>query len=414
MGVKGLLPHVPGGNKYHAHFLGFEWRKERIALDAAGLLHECARNHASSYRGGDYFPSLKEFQQWIFYMQSILRWNFCVVFDGQDSALKEVEHQRRRKLREEAAAAGNEKGAIRNDSLYIKLCSKICGDMDIPFIIAYEEADTQCLRVQIHGEAPTLIVTGDSDLLVYGFPRVVVVQSYRYERFRFFDMSPEVLSEASLRDGEDRYIHLMAAGYSNFGAVILQVFAACCGCDFTSDKCGLPGISYVTFFGALESLLTEIPSPASLRLVEFFAQHFVRQRPTSCNESVTTAEAYIKSIVDVYSRKGRFYDPLTFRVVRLDSVPIISQPAISERHARGELDPRTCRELKCLGCIVRWWEPYPLLIVTVTEHFGWIDWFQSPLSCRHIELAVLWMEMPRGDEYRRIVLHNLRLNFLTG
>jgi hypothetical protein len=241
-----------------------------------------------------------------------------------------------------------------------------------------------------------------------------VVQSYRYEKFRFFDMSPEVISKARLRDSEGMYVQMMAKGYIRFEAVIFQIFAACCGCDFTSDKCGLPGISYVTFFGALESLLTEIPSPASLRLVEFFAQHFVRQRPTSCNESVTTAEAYIKSIVDVYSRKGRFYDPLTFRVVRLDSVPIISQPAISERHARGELDPRTCRELKCLGCIVRWWEPYPLLIVTVTEHFGWIDWFQSPLSCRHIELAVLWMEMPRGDEYRRIVLHNLRLNFLTG
>jgi hypothetical protein len=100
MGVEGLLPHGPGGDKYHRQFLDFDWRKERIALDAAGLLHECARNHASSYRPGDYFPSLKEFQQEIFYMQSILRWNFHVVFDIQDSTLKEVEHQRRRQLRD--------------------------------------------------------------------------------------------------------------------------------------------------------------------------------------------------------------------------------------------------------------------------------------------------------------------------
>jgi hypothetical protein len=86
-------------------------------------------------------------------------------------------NQRRCQLHEAAADAGNEKGAIRNDSLHIKLYFKTCGDIGIPFIIAYEEADTQYLVVQIHGEAPTLIVTGDSDLLAYGFLRVVVVQS---------------------------------------------------------------------------------------------------------------------------------------------------------------------------------------------------------------------------------------------
>jgi hypothetical protein len=56
----------------------------------------------------------------------------------------------------------------------------------------------------------------------------------------------------------------------------------------------------------------------------------------------------------------------------------------------------------------------PLLVVTITENSDWIDWFQSPLSCRHIDIAVLMMEMPRGDESRRIDLHDLRLNFLTG
>jgi hypothetical protein len=119
-----------------------------------------------------------------------------------------------------------------------------------------------------------------------------VVQSYRYEKFRFFDMSPEVISESSLRDSEGLYVHLMAKGYIRFDAVIFEIFAACCGCDFTSDKCGLPGISEVTFFGALDALLlTEI---ASLDPLQFFARYFVHQRHTSLNESDT--KDYIQSM----------------------------------------------------------------------------------------------------------------------
>jgi hypothetical protein len=65
---------------------------------------------------------------------------------------------------------------------------------------------------------------------------------------------------------------------------------------------------------------------------------------TSLNEAET--KDYIESIVDVYSTKGRFYDPISFRVVQLDFVTIVRQPCmISERDTRGELDPRTRRNL---------------------------------------------------------------------
>ena len=95
MGIKQLLPSLKGLQGTYGNFPEPHFKGVRIALDAAGLLHGCARRHLSAYEAKDYGPALAEFQRTMAYLISICCWQCVVVFDGQDSPQKCQERMRR-------------------------------------------------------------------------------------------------------------------------------------------------------------------------------------------------------------------------------------------------------------------------------------------------------------------------------
>ena len=78
MGIKDLLPHYYGGKEYHYGFASFQFSSEHIVLDAAGLLFACAVRHSTSYKEGDFTPSLQDFQRQLIYLNNTLRWDMVV------------------------------------------------------------------------------------------------------------------------------------------------------------------------------------------------------------------------------------------------------------------------------------------------------------------------------------------------
>ena len=120
MGIKQLLPSLKGLQGTYGNFPEPHFKGVRIALDAAGLLHGCARRHLSAYEAKDYGPALAEFQRTMAYLISICCWQCVVVFDGQDSPQKCHERMRRDERQT------TDLKAVRNDSLYIAMAAKVC------------------------------------------------------------------------------------------------------------------------------------------------------------------------------------------------------------------------------------------------------------------------------------------------
>mmetsp|Transcript_25373 Transcript_25373/g.43316 ORF Transcript_25373/g.43316 Transcript_25373/m.43316 type:complete len:160 (-) Transcript_25373:136-615(-) len=93
-------------------------------------------------------------------------------------------------------------------------------------------------------------VSGDSDLLAYGISeepgngKLIVVKTFKHEWFRIIDLSAE--TEA----GQYPLFDL----YKNHGRIVFQLYAACTGCDFTENRCGISGIGYETFISAASDL----------------------------------------------------------------------------------------------------------------------------------------------------------------
>jgi 5'-3' exonuclease len=179
MGVNNLFPRYAGGAEYYHGFMSFPFASERIVLDVAGLLFSCAIQHADSYVKGDYTPALQAFQRQVIYLNNTLRWDMVVVFDGGESSMKRHERARRELLMENA---DSNDGKIRNTPVYIALAAKICRESYIDYIIAAEEADPQCkfslfVCDDVEFLTPTLVVTGDSDLIAYGNTKVMIVSS---------------------------------------------------------------------------------------------------------------------------------------------------------------------------------------------------------------------------------------------
>ena len=81
MGIKQLLPSLKGLQGTYGNFPEPHFKGVRIALDAAGLLHGCARRHLSAYEAKDYGPALAEFQRTMAYNISICCWQCVIVFD---------------------------------------------------------------------------------------------------------------------------------------------------------------------------------------------------------------------------------------------------------------------------------------------------------------------------------------------
>lgn len=340
MGINHLLPILPGGKVFFAGFLKFNFRKELIALDIAGLLHECARDHATAYLGGDYSASLLDFHRTMVYLYFTLKWPLYAVFDGKEVAEKAPEYQRRLERR---AGAEHDCDKVRNDPLYLLMAAKICGKMSIPFIIAPEEADSQCKFASIGGKKPTLVITGDSDLLGYGNRRVIVVSSWKHEKFRFFDLTDSSIL-LCLQDSEfSQESKLLMAGFLQHSTLLLALFAACCGCDFTPHASGLPGIGPSTFFDVIQQFVGDVEVPLS---VDSFAEALIASGKLSAEAPATFAEVvrYLSVVSNCYSLTATYYDG-NYNKVRVNGDVCERSREEFVKHATGLVNPRTMDNL---------------------------------------------------------------------
>jgi 5'-3' exonuclease len=187
-------------------------------------LFSSAIRHADSYAVGDYTPALQDVRRQLIQLNNTLRWDMVVVFDGGNSPLKRHERARIDSSCSNSTAPAD---SIRNQPIvYIDLAAKICRDSFIDYVVAPEEADPQCTFTVFVGGVdfvPSLVVTGDSDLIGYGKTKVMIVSSWSQE----------------------------------FGPSIFHWHAACLGCDFTENASGILGVGYKTFHKCAKKLFEE-------------------------------------------------------------------------------------------------------------------------------------------------------------
>ena len=239
MGIKDLLPHLYGGSVYYHSFDELGLRGQVVPFDAAGALWSFAYRHAHDFLNGNHQPALTEWARLMNYMRSLLGWNLVVYLDGMENVHKQPEIERRKKRVEEAKANNDAGGQVKNTPEYIAKAYAVCKNMGINVHISAYEADPQVSRASL--SQSLVAVTGDSDLLAYGVARKLVVVKtggYTSDWFRIIDLDPP-----NIKEGEYPMINL----YQKHGRIVLQLYAACSGCDFTQAESGIPGIGYETF-----------------------------------------------------------------------------------------------------------------------------------------------------------------------
>jgi 5'-3' exonuclease len=163
MGVKILLPNLPGGDM-ESTITGFEklkvLRNRSIDIDSGTLIYTCAFRHRTAYNAGDYLPAVREFQRTLIVLTKIEKWNInTVVFDGVPPEEKAHEHRRRRQKAD----------SIVITSTFIAMCVKVCKKLFINYVVAPQEADMQVCR----RDDNTILVCRDSDGVAYGHTYIV-------------------------------------------------------------------------------------------------------------------------------------------------------------------------------------------------------------------------------------------------
>jgi hypothetical protein len=196
MGIKDILPHLPGGDKFYHSFYSCALVRDQaeVPIDAAGLLWQCANNHADDYLKGNYHPALTDFAKKLNDISCNCKWKLILIMDGRSNPDEQFEDARRQK---KASAAQDDiasppSGLIRNTPEYIARAVHICKHMAIRVIVAAYEADGQVVKQACASEV--MPITGDSDLLAIGcgeckLERLMVVKTWFGESFRIIDLT---------------------------------------------------------------------------------------------------------------------------------------------------------------------------------------------------------------------------------
>jgi hypothetical protein len=210
------------------------------------------------------------------------------------------------------------------------MSAKVCKDLFIPYIVAPEEADAQAaLYIPHFGGAPTITITGDSDLLAYGAKRLIVVQSWADETFRSFNMN------VSMHDSGNT----MMRAYKNAGALAFHIFAACCGCDFTERKSGdIAGVGPKTVRDVFDEIMAtkqDITIPTFAKaIVDWGSMEDKSLEPSD-------VETILERVALLFSRDAVIYDEKR-RIVTVGDGTVVEESSEKlQKHSRGELDPFT-------------------------------------------------------------------------
>jgi len=122
------------------------------------------------------------------------------------------------------------------------MCINVCKGMFLDYAIAPAEADMQVGRCN----DSAIAVCRDGDLLAYDNKRVIFVDSYFKETWRYVDMTVPVTD-----DVRDEY--LLYWYYHKFGVRIIHWWVAVMGCDITESDCGMFYLGDKTFLPALSA-----------------------------------------------------------------------------------------------------------------------------------------------------------------
>ena len=114
MGIKDLLPHLPGGAQYHHSFMSLGLKGKIVPIDAAGALYQFAASYPADFLNNNHQPSLILWARWLVFLRSICGWKMIIYMDGMENDAKEPAKERRNKRREHAIETNNLRGQIRN------------------------------------------------------------------------------------------------------------------------------------------------------------------------------------------------------------------------------------------------------------------------------------------------------------
>lgn len=327
MGIRDLLPHLPGGEtaKYLYDFNELDMNKEAVAFDVAGALWECASNYPVDYLGGNHDPALTDVAHLIQNLRSICEWKMVVWLDGMENAAKGPEIARR-KARSIAAKVRNDlRGQIKNTPEYIAKARVLFQFLNVKTGVAAYEADPQVAYESITRHLT--VVTGDSDLLAYGVnEKLIVVSSYKTQKYRVIDLNADV------QPGEYPLLDL----YHKYGCIVFQLYAACRGCDFTAAPSGISGVGYEMFIELAEQIEGGLTAK-SFALSLWNNKKDIAERNNFT--AVGDVEDYMQSIVDVYAL-GLVYDEQS-NIIDMTGKRVVEYTSQSLRHMRGEVDSRT-------------------------------------------------------------------------
>eukprot|EP00978_Attheya_sp_CCMP212_P042561 scaffold261597_cov55-Attheya_sp.AAC.1 len=136
MGIKDLLPNLPGGDIKLKGFASISSLKDKavpVDFDTGSLVYVCALRNRTTFKSGDYLPAVREFQKQLMGPMFLYEWDLLLVLDGEPPEEKRFEHERWKKKSD----------GIVITSVYIAMLTKLCKHYQIPYVVSAQEADMQ-------------------------------------------------------------------------------------------------------------------------------------------------------------------------------------------------------------------------------------------------------------------------------
>jgi hypothetical protein len=246
------------------------------------------------------------------------------------------------------------RGCVSNTSLYIALVYRLLKSMDLPVVMAHDEADGQlaALAAQRDGVA----VSFDSDLLAHGVEVLLRVEGgggwWKGKATQLSVRSAPASAPAYLPTsvGQPSSPCGLAELFRRHGKSAFVYFAVATGCDYSREASGIPGIGYKTACRLLATLerLTPVAFAGCIRehvgSIPSMSKEFKQEVLTVGQDGKDfLLDEYILPVVKAYS-DSLFYDD-NFNVCRVHTRDLVqSCSADTKGHAQGLLDPKSGEE----------------------------------------------------------------------
>jgi 5'-3' exonuclease len=316
---------------------------------------------------GDFTNALAKLKQF-FALFISLKLKLIYVLDGKGNPHEAPQDLRRRQKRAAAEtllaeATGEDedgvptaekyhalRGCVSNTSLFIALVYRFLKSMDLPVVVAHDEADGQlaALATQRGGFA----LSFDSDLLAHGVEVLLRVDGgglwWSGKATHLSVCSVPAYLPAS--DVQSSSPCGLAGLFRKHGKSAFVYFAAATGCDYSREASGIPGIGYKTACWLLATLETLTPA-AFAGCIREHSDKIPLMSKEFKEEILTVGEdrkdhlldEYILPVVKAYS-DSLFYDD-TFNICRVHIRELVQCSSTeTKRHAEALLDPKTGEE----------------------------------------------------------------------